>query len=69
MRDEEARWYKSSHSGGSGTECVEVAALVGRTAIRDSKDPGGGLIAVPRDVWQGFVGALRQGRLTDPGQG
>ncbi|MER7644778.1 DUF397 domain-containing protein [Streptomyces sp. NPDC126522] len=32
-----ARWRKSSYSGGAN-DCVEVAALDDRTAVRDSKD-------------------------------
>ncbi|MGH3792547.1 MAG: DUF397 domain-containing protein, partial [Pseudonocardiaceae bacterium] len=38
----EAAWRKSSRSvGGYGdqTNCVEVAELPGRVAMRDSKDP------------------------------
>lgn len=33
-------WRKSSYSNGA-TQCVEVASIGARTAIRDSKDPGG----------------------------
>jgi hypothetical protein len=43
-----ASWRKSSYSGGGGIgggECVEVAPLPdGRVAIRDSKDPCGGVL-------------------------
>ncbi|WP_149263397.1 DUF397 domain-containing protein [Actinomadura sp. K4S16] len=35
------RWRKSSYSGGSGGECVEVAAGAGCVLVRDSKDPDG----------------------------
>lgn len=33
-------WGKSSYSGsGSGSDCVELAALPGHRAVRDSKNP------------------------------
>ena len=36
-----AQWRKSSYSGGSGGNCVEVATnLPGLIAVRDSKNPG-----------------------------
>ncbi|MEV8393967.1 MULTISPECIES: DUF397 domain-containing protein [unclassified Streptomyces] len=55
-----ARWFKSSYSGGSGTECVEVADLgVGWVGVRDSKRPLEAYIAVRGSAWAGFVGALR----------
>jgi hypothetical protein len=34
-------WRKSSHSGGNGGNCIEVASLPGVVAVRDSKDPHG----------------------------
>ncbi|WP_083471656.1 DUF397 domain-containing protein [Kibdelosporangium phytohabitans] len=36
-----ARWRKSSRSGGNGGQCVEVALVDGAIAVRDSKDPTG----------------------------
>jgi len=41
---EGAAWKKSSYSGGSESQCVEVADVTtthNGIAIRDSKDPGG----------------------------
>ncbi|MFF5673397.1 DUF397 domain-containing protein [Streptomyces hygroscopicus] len=41
----EGAWTKSSYSGaGTGSDCVEVAQLVGGTAVRDSKNPAGGVL-------------------------
>ena len=34
-------WHKSSYSGSSGGQCIEVA-VSGRVLVRDSKDPDGG---------------------------
>jgi hypothetical protein len=44
-----AKWRKSSYSndGGQG-ECVEVAGLPDRVAMRDSKDPAGPVLACTR---------------------
>ncbi|MFC5184744.1 DUF397 domain-containing protein [Actinomadura harenae] len=36
------RWRKSSHSDEAGGQCVELAALNGNVAVRDSKVPGAG---------------------------
>ncbi|NVI87833.1 DUF397 domain-containing protein [Actinomadura sp. BRA 177] len=48
------QWRKSSYSGGSGGECVEVAAMPDHLLIRDSKDPDGPhlgvTIAAARDL-------------------
>ncbi|MBT2493861.1 DUF397 domain-containing protein [Streptomyces sp. ISL-96] len=59
----QAKWRKSSYSGGSGTECVEVAILAARTAVRDSKVPDRAPIAVPNGAWVGFVVAVRRGEF------
>ncbi|WP_106396485.1 DUF397 domain-containing protein [Actinocorallia populi] len=32
-------WRKSSHSGDTGGQCVEVTALPGQVGVRDSKNP------------------------------
>ena len=59
MDHEDARWFKSSHSGGSGTECVEVAELGSTVGVRDSKQPQGPHITVRQDAWEGFITNLR----------
>ncbi|WEH33592.1 DUF397 domain-containing protein [Streptomyces sp. AM 4-1-1] len=55
------RWRKSSHSNGTGGECVEVADLDATVGIRDSKWPQGPHITVRPSAWAGFVTGLRQG--------
>ncbi|MEU2898994.1 DUF397 domain-containing protein [Streptomyces sp. NPDC001273] len=48
-------WFKSSHSGDEGGECVEVAADATAIHVRDSKERGGPQIAFARSAWTGFV--------------
>ncbi|MEV0489598.1 DUF397 domain-containing protein [Streptomyces atratus] len=59
MDHERVHWFKSSYSGGSGTECVEVADLHSAVGVRDSKRPRGLHIAVRHSAWSGFVAFLR----------
>ncbi|RAY12417.1 DUF397 domain-containing protein [Actinomadura craniellae] len=41
-------WRKASRSSENGGNCIELAALPGMVAIRDSKDPNGPvLLATP----------------------
>ncbi|WP_422129762.1 DUF397 domain-containing protein [Streptomyces misionensis] len=54
------QWFKSSYSGGSGTECVECARVGGGALIRDSKWTGGPEIRVQSGPWRLFLGALTQ---------
>lgn len=56
-----ARWRRSSYSGPENN-CVEVAVnLGGAVAVRDSKDPAGGVLVFPRTAWSAFVGELKAG--------
>jgi len=54
-------WRKSSYSGGSGGNCLEVApghpALV---PVRDSKNPLGPKLAFRAEAWSAFVENLKQ---------
>ena len=54
-----AYWRKSSYSGQSGN-CVEVARyLPGLVAVRDSKEPDGARLVVPRETWLVFIRSVR----------
>ena len=53
------QWVKSSYSGGSGGNCVEVASQPGSVAVRDSKNPAGGHLSVTATNWQAFTRALK----------
>ncbi|MFE0818252.1 DUF397 domain-containing protein [Streptomyces sp. NPDC058807] len=53
-------WFKSSHSGGNATECVECAYAPPRTLIRDSKCADGPVLSVDTEAWRRFIDALHQ---------
>jgi Domain of unknown function (DUF397) len=56
----ELAWRKSSYSGSSGGNCVEVAALSeGGFAVRDSKDTDGPLLGFTADEWRAFVRTVK----------
>jgi len=57
-----ARWVKSSGSGPTGGNCVEVAALGGRVAVRDSRQPAGQALVFPAAAWDAFVAAAKNGQ-------
>ncbi|NGO77817.1 DUF397 domain-containing protein [Streptomyces sp. YC504] len=58
-----AQWRKSSYSGDTGGECVEVADLAPHIAIRDSKAPDGPVLTLPADSFARFVGAAVRGEI------
>lgn len=60
MEREDARWFKSSYSGGSGTECVEVADLGASVGVRDSKRPLGPHLSLHHAAWTGLVALLQR---------
>ena len=51
------RWVKSTHSGPTGGNCVEVAALGdGQVAVRDSVCvPAGPALVFPARQWTAFT--------------
>jgi Domain of unknown function (DUF397) len=50
----EPRWRKSSYSGGQGN-CVEVAGIVGRVVVRDTKDAATAVLRFSPDAWRKLV--------------
>jgi hypothetical protein len=51
----EVAWRKSSYSDSEGAECVEVADATSAVHVRDSKDPQGPTLTVPRNGWTRFL--------------
>lgn len=59
-------WRKSTYSGGSGTDCVEVTDTVGRVLVRDTKDRDGATLSVPATEWRTFTARLKRTQKADP---
>ncbi|MYQ48619.1 DUF397 domain-containing protein [Streptomyces sp. SID4985] len=53
-----AVWFKSSHSGAEGGQCVEVTRGTAAMHIRDSKVTTGPVLTVSPAAWTEFVGAV-----------
>jgi hypothetical protein len=52
-------WRKSSFSQGNGNSaCVEIAWAPHLAAVRDSKNPNGGMLTVPESAWDAFRASL-----------
>jgi Domain of unknown function (DUF397) len=63
--DEMTRWVKSTHSGPTGGNCVEVAFLAGgRVAVRNSRRPAGLALVFPAAEWAAFVARARDGEFS-----
>lgn len=59
-------WRKSSFSGPSGGNCVEVAeASDGSIAVRNSRDPEGGILFYTRPEIDAFVRGAKAGEFDD----
>ena len=58
-----AAWRKSSTSDGG--ECVEVAPVEDRIAVRDSKDPAGPVLRFTRSEWRAFLQGARNGEFDE----
>ncbi len=52
-------WVKSSYSGSTSANCVEIAALpTGDRAVRDSKDPDGSVLVLTATQWSTLAKSL-----------
>ena len=59
-----AQWRKSTHSGGTGGNCVEVATnLPGVIAVRDSKNPDSPVLAITSTQWRSFAAGVKLGEF------
>ncbi|WP_329362912.1 DUF397 domain-containing protein [Streptomyces sp. NBC_00669] len=60
------RWFTSSYSNNGGA-CVEVAANLAASRsvvpVRDSKDPGGPVLAFSADAFASFVAGVKAGEF------
>ncbi|AXE86787.1 DUF397 domain-containing protein [Streptomyces sp. Go-475] len=56
----EATWHRSSYSGGSGGNCLEVAdGHPTAVPVRDSKNPRGPKLVFRATAWAAFVANLK----------
>ncbi|MET8923228.1 DUF397 domain-containing protein [Streptomyces sp. NPDC004623] len=56
-----ATWHKSSYSGGSGGDCLEVATgNPDIVPVRDSKVTGGPALVFRTVAWSAFVADLKR---------
>ena len=63
-------WLKSSRSGPTGGNCVEIAVLPGGdVAMRNSRDPRGPALIFTRAEWEAFSGGVADGEFEHLGLG
>jgi len=61
----DVRWRKSTFSGGNGA-CVEVAELAdGAIAVRNSNNPGAGMVLFTRAEMAAWVKGCQAGEFDD----
>lgn len=48
-------WFKSSHSGSAGGDCLEVATCPHAVHVRDSKNPDGPSLTLSPAAWGAFL--------------
>jgi hypothetical protein len=53
-------WRKSSYSGGSGGNCVEVGTTADSVAVRDTKRREGAELRFSAATWQRFVASVKR---------
>jgi hypothetical protein len=66
MDNSHLTWRKSTHSGGNGGDCIEVASIdKPLVAVRDSKNPDGPKLSLTPRGWQSFIHRVRN---VEPGR-
>jgi len=60
---EQAVWRKSTRSGPWTDNCVEVAFVGEAIAVRDSKNPTGGVLVFTASEWDAFVDGAKDGEV------
>lgn len=53
-------WRKSSYSGGSGGNCVEVAKAAGSVGVRDTKRRDGAELRFSPSAWREFIARAKR---------
>jgi hypothetical protein len=52
-------WRKSSYSGQSGGNCIEVADSGNRVLVRDTNDRNGAMLRLTPDAWCRFAAKVK----------
>lgn len=52
-------WRKSTHSGGGGTNCVEVGDSGTNILVRDTNDRDGAVLDMRSTDWEQFISRLK----------
>lgn len=55
----ETAWRKSSYSGATSGNCVEVADATGIILVRDTKNRDGFTLGIPASEWRRFGESLK----------
>jgi hypothetical protein len=55
---EPSSWRKSSYSGSTTGNCVEVATAIDGIAVRDTANRDGGVLMVSASAWTAFLNRL-----------
>lgn len=55
----DVQWHKSSYSGASHQDCVEVAEGPEQTLVRDTRNRDHGHLAFGGTAWAGFLSLLK----------
>ncbi|MFD6275392.1 DUF397 domain-containing protein [Streptomyces sp. NPDC060209] len=63
MSTTEPAWFKSSYSGSSGDNSVEIAVCSEAVLVRDSKDTQGHVLTVSPRAWSAFAGRAAGSRV------
>jgi hypothetical protein len=58
-----AVWRKSTRSGSTGGNCVEMAETPDAIGVRDSKDASGPILTFDTDAWRGFLAEVKAGKF------
>ncbi|WP_116246074.1 DUF397 domain-containing protein [Nocardiopsis sp. FIRDI 009] len=58
----DAQWHKSTYSGGSHQNCVEVAEGAAETLVRDTRHREHGHLSFSNPAWTGFLSSIKTGR-------
>src|ERR1022692_1493535 len=57
-------WRKAQLSTNNGS-CVEIASVVGKIALRDSKDTSGPILVYTPAEWNAFLDGAKKGEFDD----